>query len=308
MHVTKLEEHVNLIDVETGGIENFIASYVLKGKQAAIVETGPTSSVPNLLAGLKELDVRLEEVAYVAVTHIHLDHAGGVGTLLKSLPNARVIVHPAGAPHLANPQKLWQQSMQVQGQQIADLYDEPEPVPAERIVPAKDGMIFDLGNNVRIKVVETLGHASHHQSYIETSSLGLFPGDAAGIYFKSLDVVVPTTPAPFYLESQLASLEKLVNLNPKNLYYSHFGRATDAVEKLKTYGEQLKLWVSIAEQGFQNHQDFDAVRDEIVRRDESVQKVLRLIKDHPILRMTVLNNSVEGVVKYVERIRTAPKK
>ncbi len=308
MHVTKLEEHVNLIDVETGGIENFIASYVLKGKQAAIVETGPTSSVPNLLAGLKELDVRLEEVAYVAVTHIHLDHAGGVGTLLKSLPNARVIVHPAGAPHLANPQKLWQQSMQVQGRQIADLYDEPEPVPAERIVPTKDSMIFDLGNNVRIKVVETLGHASHHQSYIETSGLGLFPGDAAGIYFKSLDVVVPTTPAPFYLESQLASLVKLIDLNPKNLYYSHFGRATDAVEKLKTYGEQLKLWVSIAEQGFQNHQDFDAVRDEIVRRDESVQKVLPLIKDHPILRMTVLNNSVEGVVKYVERIRTAPKK
>jgi len=307
MRVTKLEEHVNLIDVETGGIENFIASYVLKSKLAAIVETGPTSSVPNLLAGLKELDVRLEEVAYVAVTHIHLDHAGGVGTLLKSLPNARVIVHPAGAPHLVNPQKLWQQSRKVQGQEIADLYDEPEPVPAERIVPVRDGMIFDLGNNVRLKVVETLGHASHHQSYLETSSLGLFPGDAAGIYFKSLNVVVPTTPAPFYLESQLTSLEKLVNLNPENLYYSHFGRTTDAVKKLKTYEKQLRLWVSIAEQGFQNHQDFDAVRDEIVRRDESVQKVLRLIKDHPILRMTVLNNSVEGVVKYVERIRTAPK-
>jgi glyoxylase-like metal-dependent hydrolase (beta-lactamase superfamily II) len=307
MHVKKLEEHVNLIDAETGGIENFIASYVLKGKQAAIVETGPTSSVPNVLAGLRELDVRLEEVAYVAVTHIHLDHAGGVGTLLKSLPNARVIVHPAGAPHLANPQKLWQQSMQVQGKQIADLYDEPEPVPAERIVPVKDGMIFDLGSNVRLKVVETLGHASHHQSYVETSSLGLFPGDAAGIYFKSLDVVVPTTPAPFYLESQLASLQKLVNLNPRNLCYSHFGRATDAVKKLKMYGKQLKLWVSIAEQGFEKHQGLDAVRDEIVRRDESVQKVMRLIKDHPILSMTVLNNSVEGVVKYVERIRTAPK-
>ncbi len=301
MHVTRLEEHIHLIDVETGGIENFIASYVLKGKYAAIIETGPTSSVPNLLAGLSQLNVDLNEVAYVAVTHIHLDHGGGVGTLLKSLPNAKVIVHPAGAPHLANPQKLWKQSVEVQGNQIADLYHAPEPVPAERIVSVTDGMNFDLGNSVEFRVVETLGHASHHQSYYETKSRGLFPGDAAGIYFSSLDVVVPTTPAPFRLDAALASLDKLANLGPKALYYSHFGKAFNAIGKLQAYAQQLRLWVSIAENGFKNHRDFDAIRDEIVRKDESIRKVMELVRDHPILKTTVLNNSVQGVLKYAEK-------
>jgi glyoxylase-like metal-dependent hydrolase (beta-lactamase superfamily II) len=106
MHVTKLEEHIDLVDVETAGFENFIASYVLRGKSVAIIETGPTSSVPNLLTGLGKLGVKLEDVTYVAVSHVHLDHGGGAGTLLKSLPNAKVIVHQRGAPHLANPEKL----------------------------------------------------------------------------------------------------------------------------------------------------------------------------------------------------------
>jgi glyoxylase-like metal-dependent hydrolase (beta-lactamase superfamily II) len=306
MHVTDLQDNIHLVDVETGGIENFIASYILKGKRAAIIETGPTSSVPNLLSSLKQTRVSLDEVAYVAVTHIHLDHGGGVGTLLKSLPNAKVIVHPAGAPHLVNPQKLWQQSVEVQGNQITDLYGAPEPVPAERIVSVTDGMQFDLGKNVEFKVVETLGHASHHQSYFETKSHGLFPGDAAGIYFNNLDVVVPTTPAPFRFDVALASLKKLAGLGPKALYFSHFGKASDAIEKLQGYAEQLKLWVSIAENGVKNHQDFDTVRDEIMIRDESVRRVMELVKDHPILRTTVLNNSVQGVLKYVEKSGRVP--
>ncbi len=95
MNVEKLDEHVYLIDVETGGLENFIASYVLKGSKAAIIETGPTSSIPNLLSGLRKINVKANDVAYVAVTHIHLDHGGGVGTLMKSLPNAKVVAHPA---------------------------------------------------------------------------------------------------------------------------------------------------------------------------------------------------------------------
>jgi glyoxylase-like metal-dependent hydrolase (beta-lactamase superfamily II) len=308
MHVTKLEDNIYLIDVEPGGLENFIASYVLKGKQVAIIETGPTSSVPNLLSGLKKLDVKLQDVAYVAVTHIHLDHAGGVGTLVENLPNAKVVVHAAAASHLVDPKKLWQQSREVQGKIITDLYLEPEPVPAERIIAATDGMILDIGNNVGLRVVETLGHASHHQSYYETRRGGLFPGDAAGIYLKELDVVVPTTPVPFRLDIALASLEKLVSLNPKALYYSHFGRATNAVERLRAYMSQLKLWVSIAEQGLRNHQDFDTIRAEIIDSDQSFRRAVQFVKVHPILSETVLNNSVQGAMKFAEKYGGLPVK
>jgi glyoxylase-like metal-dependent hydrolase (beta-lactamase superfamily II) len=301
MNVTRLEDHIFLIDVSPGGLENFIASYVLKGKHVAIVETGPTSSVPNLLSGLKKLNIKPEDVAYVAVTHIHLDHGGGVGTLVKNLPNARVIAHRAAAPHLVNPQKLWQQSTEVMGKEITDLYRAPEPVPAERIIAATDGMTVDIGNDVRLRVVETLGHASHHQSYYETFSGGIFPGDAAGIYLKDIDAVVPTIPPPFRLDASLASLEKLIGLDPKALYYTHFGKATGAVEKLQGYANQLKLWVSIAEQGLRHKQSFETIRDKILESDESVRKAVGHIKAHPVLGEVVFDHSVQGALKFVEK-------
>lgn len=185
MSVTKVEDNIYLIDAETAGMKNFIASYVLKGERVAMVETGPASSVPNLLSGLTYLKIKPSDVAYVAVSHIHLDHAGGVGTLLKYLPNAKVVVHPRGAPHLAHPEKLWEQSKLVLGK-ITELYGEPQPVPEDRIIAANDGMTLDLGNDIRLRVVETLGHSSHHQSYYETFSRSVFPGDAAGIYLNEI--------------------------------------------------------------------------------------------------------------------------
>lgn len=299
MSVTTLEEHIDLIDAETAGIRNFIASYVLRGKRVAMVETGPASSVPNLLAGLKKLDVELEKVAYVAVSHIHLDHAGGAGTLLKHLPNAKVIVHPRGAFHLAHPQKLWEQSKLILGR-ITELYGEPEPVPEDRIISASDGMIFDLGDGVELKVIETLGHASHHQSYYEKSSDGIFPGDAAGIYLNEINVIVPTTPTPLRLDVALASLNKLISLNPRNLYYSHFGKASNGVEKLNAYVRQLKLWAEIARQGLNRGDTLPAITDHIIIKDDSLRRALNYVKIHPILGETVLSNSVQGFVDFVK--------
>jgi len=305
MSVSKLREHIYLVDVETAGLKNFIASYVLKGNRAIVVETGPTSSVPNLLSGLEQLHVRLEDVAYVAVSHIHLDHGGGAGTLIKILPKAKVIVHQRGAPHLANPQKLWQQSRDVLGS-ITEFYGEPEPVPEERIIAATDGMIFDAGNNVKLKVVETLGHASHHQSYYETVGGGVFPGDAAGIYLKEFDTVVPTTPAPFRLDTALASLGKLIGLKPKALYYSHFGEASNAVNRLQAYASQLRLWAKIALQGIQNDQGLEAVRTKIIEADESLRKSAEFVRAHPVLNETVLSNSVQGVMDFVQKYGSVP--
>ncbi len=300
MSVTKIGEHIYLVDVETAGIKNFIASYILKGKQIAIVETGPTSSIPNLVSGLKELNVKPEEVAYVAVSHIHLDHGGGVGTLMKYLPNAKVVVHQRGAPHVANPEKLWEQSREVLGG-IAEMYGKPEPVPGERIIAANDGMVFDVGNNIRLKVVETLGHASHHQSYYEMLSGGIFPGDAAGVYLSEFDVIVPTTPSPFRLDIALVSLDKLVSLKPKALYYSHFGKAYNAVERLKTYAEQLKLWAKIAKRGIENKESLESISGRIIESDGALRKAVEYIKAHPIMSETVLKESVHGIMDFVEK-------
>jgi glyoxylase-like metal-dependent hydrolase (beta-lactamase superfamily II) len=298
MKITHVNKHIHLIDLEPVGMNDFIASYVLKGKHVAIVETGPASTVQNLLSGLKELNVKPENVDYVAVSHIHLDHGGGAGTLFKCLPRAKLIVHQRGAPHIANPEKLWAQSEEVLGS-IARIYGEPEPVPEDRIVKARDGMLVDIGNGVILKVVETLGHAPHHLSYYEKSSEGIFTGDAAGIYLNKLDVIVPTSPPPFRLDVALASLEKLVNLKPKVLYYSHFGKAHDAVEKLQAYAEQLKLWAEIAKYGIEKGENLKAIRKKILESDMALQKAAEYIRNHLVLSKTVFNQSVEGITEFV---------
>jgi glyoxylase-like metal-dependent hydrolase (beta-lactamase superfamily II) len=299
MKVTKIDNHLHLIDIEPCGIENFIASYFLRGKQAALVETGPASAVRNMLAALKEIGVKSEEVAYVAVSHVHLDHAGGAGALLKRLPNAKLVVHRRGAPHAVNPERLWTQAKQVLGD-IAETYGKPEPVPEERIISAADGMVFDLGNHVELRAVETLGHASHHLSYYEPSSEGILLGDAGGIYLNELDTIVPTTPPPFRLDMALASLEKLINLEPRCLYYTHFGKADKAVEKLEAYSRQLKLWATIAKQGMENGESLEAISDRIFREDAAAKMAASHIRSHLFLSKTVAYKSVQGIVDYVK--------
>ena len=247
MHTKEIGKNLFLIELETGGFKNLICSYIIKGTKTILVESGPTSSVPNLVSGLKELNIRFEDVEYVAITHVHLDHGGGAGTLLKFLPNAKVLVHPRGMPHLINPERLWPSAQAVLGF-VSEIFGKPEPVPKERIIPVTEGS-FDLDDGAKLTVIETLGHASHNLSFHESLNGGIFPGDAAGTYFPEFDVVMPTTPPPFHLDAALASLDKLISLKPTVLYYSHFGKASNGVQRLKDYKVQLQLWAKIAEEG-----------------------------------------------------------
>ena len=180
MHTKVIGENLFLIDLETCGYTNLIASYVLKGEKILIVETGPTSSIPNLLSGLAELKVSPEEVAYVAVSHIHIDHAGGAGTLLRQLPNAKVIVHPRGASHLIDPTKLWLASKQTLGD-VAEMFGKPEPVPEDRIIAATEGLTLDLGKGLKLRVIEAPGHASHNVAYSSSTITACFQATALAI-------------------------------------------------------------------------------------------------------------------------------
>ncbi|MEM3788445.1 MAG: MBL fold metallo-hydrolase [Candidatus Bathyarchaeia archaeon] len=299
MNVLRLDEHIFMIDVKVAGIQRFIASYVLIGEKVAIVETGPTSSIQNLVHGLTRLGIKPDDVSYIAVSHIHLDHGGGVGTLARHFPRAKVIVHEKGAPHLANPEKLWQQSKMVLGD-VAEIYGKPESVSADRIIAAKNDMTFEIGKGIALKVVETLGHASHHLSYYEPLSNGIFVGDAAGIYLDDIDVIVPTTPSPFRLDIALASLKKLANLKPSVLYYTHFGMAKNAMEKLQAYADQLRLWANIAKHSLDEGEDLEEISRKIAEKDEAVKKAVEYVKVHRVLGETVLKTSVLGVVEFVK--------
>jgi glyoxylase-like metal-dependent hydrolase (beta-lactamase superfamily II) len=299
VYTVEIGKNLFMIELETGGFCNLICSYVIKGKRPLLVESGPTNSVPNVVAGLKELSVSLDDVEYVAVTHVHLDHGGGAGSLLKFLPNAKVLVHPRGVPHLVDPERLWRSSQMVLGF-ISEIFGKPEPVAEERIVPVLEGA-FDLGDDAELTVTETVGHASHNLSFFESFNGGVFPGDAAGTYVSEFDSVVPTTPPPFYLEEALASLDKLISLNPSALYYSHFGKASDAVDRLRDYKEQLKLWANIAEDGVAKNQSLEEVRDRIIAEDRVMNRLAPFVKAHPIYSKTMLENCVLGFVEDAER-------
>jgi len=150
-------------------------------------------------------------------------------------------------------------------------------------------------------VVETLGHASHNLSYYEPLNRGVFSGDAAGIYLCEFDAVVPTTPPPFRLDVALSSLDKLVSFNPSALYYSHFGKVSDAVKRLQDYALQLKLWARIAGEGVKNKQSLGEIRERIFVEDKVMRKLAGFFKAHPIYGKTMLENNVQGFIDFVEK-------
>ncbi len=304
MHTEQIGKNLYQVDLGTGGYSKLISSYIITGSNPVIVESGPTNSIPNLLDAINEAGIKPEAIRYVAVTHIHLDHAGGAGALLKHLPNAKVIVHPKGAPHLIDPERLWPSSQSVLGY-VSEVFGKPEPVPKNRIIPMTEGSI-DLGDGGKLTAIETAGHASHHISYHESFNGGVFPGDAAGTYLAECNVVVPTIPPPFYLESALASLDKLIALNPSALYFTHFGKADDAVNRLKAYQAQLKLWAKIAEQGVKVGLGVEEIRSQIIKEDPAMTAVEAYVKGHRVLQKTVLENCVNGIVGYAERKLAKP--
>lgn len=301
MFARKLNDHLYLIDLKPVGIENFIASYVLKGADSiAIIETGPTCSVANLLMGLREIGVANEDVDYVAVSHVHIDHAGGVGTLLQHLPNAKLLVHAKGAPHMINPQKLWEASKQVLDE-VAIVFKEIQPVPQNRVVTPVDGTIIDLGGGVQFKVLETLGHASHHLAFFENVGMGVFQGDAAGIYVPQLDVTIPTTPAPFHLELTLASIQNIMDMAPKRLYYTHFGPLNNAVDRLKAYTMQLRLWEKTVSEALKKGDSLQVMYEKILENDPQMRVAAEIIKNRMVLRRGVVMQNIQGFVEYLKK-------
>jgi glyoxylase-like metal-dependent hydrolase (beta-lactamase superfamily II) len=299
VHTEQIGKNLFQVELETGGLKNLICSYIINSQKPMLVESGPTNSVPKLILGIKELGINPTDIEYVAITHVHLDHGGGAGTLLRFLPNAKVIVHPRGMPHLFDPERLWPSSQAVLGF-ISDIFGKPEPVPKDHVIPVSEG-VFDLGEGGKLTVMETLGHASHNLSFHESFNNGVFPGDAAGTYIPEFDVVVPTTPPPFRLDVALASIDKIMSLKPTALYYSHFGKASDTMRRLKDYKVQLQLWADVAEEGVKKGLTLQQISDKIVAADQVMSEHAVFFKSHPIYKTTVLENCVKGFIGYAQQ-------
>lgn len=301
MKTYRLADNLSLIDVAPpiSGFEKFLGIYVLEAGKIALIDVGPSAAVKNLMSGLRELKVNPADISYILVTHIHMDHAGGIGQVIAQMPNARVVVHERGAPHLIDPKRLWEDSQRALGQLALD-YGPIAPVAQDKIVIAESGMVIDL-DGMAIEVLDTPGHAPHHLSFLERKEGRLFAGEAAGVYNAEVDLVRATAPPPFNLERAITSVDKLVSLAPTSLCYAHFGCATRAVDRLNGYKQQLILWGKIIADCREKGADSQGMYNEIREKDTNLVRLDGLPSDQRDRELYFVNNAIAGFVGYFER-------
>jgi glyoxylase-like metal-dependent hydrolase (beta-lactamase superfamily II) len=242
--ITDLGNDVFQIDTKMAGYQGITAGYLIRGSRPCLVETGTAPSAPVVRKALASLGIGPEELATVVVTHIHLDHAGGVGDIAAMYPSAEVVVHRKGARHLADPSRLMASARRVYGNALDVLFGVLAPVPASRIAALDDVGTVDLGDGRRLDSHYSPGHAKHHVGLIDSLSGDLYVGDAAGVYIPETGDLRPATPPPdFDLEVALASLRKFSALRPTRLLFSHYGPVDDVDAILARSAEEILVWV-----------------------------------------------------------------
>ena len=231
-------ENIQLIKIEQemAGFNNFFGCWVCQGKYNIIIDAGPANSSDKLIDSLREIGIN--RLDYIFLTHIHIDHCGGLSKILEHFPEAKVICHKKGIKHLADPSNLWKGSLGVLGE-IAESYGQPEPVDTERLIP------HNLCNLENLIVLETPGHAVHHLSFSYNNRL--FPGEAGGNLFiiNGLEYLRPATPPKFIFDVCMESVDKLLALENQPVFYVHCGFAENSHIMLNRFRNQLILWKEI---------------------------------------------------------------
>jgi glyoxylase-like metal-dependent hydrolase (beta-lactamase superfamily II) len=247
---------VHQIDTLLGGWDQVTAGYLIEGPEPVLVETGSQSSVPVLLDALAGLGLGPNDLKGVVVTHIHLDHAGGVGDVARAFPNATVYVHEKGARHLASPDKLVDSAARVYGELLDKLYGRLDPTPAERIHVLEDGEEVVVGPGRVLTSIDSPGHAKHHLGLHDSESGILFVGDAVGVRLPDAGVLRPSTPPPdFDLDQALTSLKKFAARRPAGIALAHYGLVPNTDTVLDEAADTLQRWAAVAEQAWREDRD-----------------------------------------------------
>jgi glyoxylase-like metal-dependent hydrolase (beta-lactamase superfamily II) len=243
---------------------------IVERGRAAFVDTGTTHSLPLVLAMLAEKQIAPEMVDYVMVTHVHLDHAGGAGAMMRAFPNAKLVAHPRGARHMIDPSKLIAGTIAVYGEaKTRALYGEIVPVPAQRVIEAGEGFTLDWGER-HFRFLDTPGHANHHYCLWDETHRVLFSGDTFGLSYRLFDsdrgpfLIPTTTPVQFDPEALHASIERLISLAPETIYLTHFGGITPTRALADDLHRHIDRFVALARAA-----DGRDDRHEVLARDMS---------------------------------------
>jgi glyoxylase-like metal-dependent hydrolase (beta-lactamase superfamily II) len=247
------EQGIHTID--TGYVRpRFDAAYlVVENGRGAFIDCGTNQSVPVLLQALAQAGLAPADIDWLVLTHVHLDHAGGAGTLMRRLPNARLVAHPRAAPHMIDPVRLVAGATAVYGEEeFRCHYGELLPVPVDRVVVAADGHVVDLAGRP-LRCIDTPGHARHHLCVWDARSRSWFTGDTFGLSYRELDsargaFILPTSsPVQFEPEAMQASIARMMDASPQAMYPTHYGRVGDVARLAAELHEQIDAMVSLAQ-------------------------------------------------------------
>jgi glyoxylase-like metal-dependent hydrolase (beta-lactamase superfamily II) len=282
--------------------------------RAAFIDVGTTHSVPYLLGALDRLGIARSAVDLLLLTHVHLDHAGGAGELMKALPNARAVLHPRGAPHLIDPGKLVAASRVVYGDELFDrLYGAIAPIAAERVITTQDGDRVELAGRP-FELIHTPGHALHHQCIVDVDHAAIFTGDTFGLSYREFDtaqgpfIVPTTTPSQFDPDQLTASIDRIASYRPEAAYLMHYSRVTGIPRLAGELKAQVSQIVEIARRNADRPDSKDAIKKEMqalwrgLARKHGVQlpdeRIDALLRDDAEL-------NAQGLVVWIERQKRA---
>jgi len=296
VRVERVGEGLYLADLGPLDTYGWMSAYIVIGTNTlVVVDPGPRASA-GTLAKLLESSLSKFEKIYLALTHIHIDHSGAVGDIVKLLPGVRVLVHPRGAKHLVDPSRLWQASLEVLGDLAKDL-GEPKPTPPEAIVPVEDGTVIDLGG-LKLLAVYTPGHSPHHVSYLLEPPGVLFAGDSIANYFNGR--AYPVTVHPFSAPEYLSSLRRMIELRPNRIAVSHYGIVADAPEVfVQRAKDKLHAWIYLIEKLLSRGvQDPETVYLEVLKEDLELAYAKNLEDSMPTFRGSTYR-AIKGLLNYL---------
>lgn len=302
------------VDSGYGGRPRVAAVHLIVDQgRAAVIDTASNASVPRILGALASLGIAPDAVDWVVLTHIHLDHAGGAGSLMCALPTARLAVHPRGVRHMIDPARLWEGASAVYGaEQTFRLYGRLAPIPESRIVAATDGMELPLGGRV-LRILETPGHARHHIAIWDSAARVFFTGDVFGVSYREFDVdgrafVYPTTtPSQFDPEAMHASIDRMLACEPAAMYPTHYSRVTEVDRLAADLHRLIDTQVAVAQaargDGVARHVEILAGLEQIVR-EETARQSWALSEDDAleVLRLDLELNA-QGLGVWLDSLR-----
>lgn len=307
----QLTDRIHLIDGFDMGIPSRTGTYVIDEEELTIVETGPSPSIKYIKKGLEALGHTLNEVKYIIVTHIHLDHAGGAGVLLKLCPHAKVVVHPRGKRHLMDPLRLTGAARAIYGESFSEFFDPVEAVPEDKLIVKGDEDTLSIGSSCTLQFLDTPGHARHHLSIYDPVSNGMFTGDTVGVRYDQLDslgldLFLPSTsPNHFDPDAMHESINRMLDMNLDFIFYGHFGMTMKTTAALHQVSEWLDIFVAEGERVIAEGKGYDVLAQRLLNRVREHLRSLHVPDDHQVYILINLDMQISslGIIDYFQKLK-----